>query len=272
MQRIILIIWISLFPLSALAYTSGAIGEKLGKETGTQVVSTANISGAVDFETEKEVGAHAASSLFVIGRLLNIQGGTYTRSVINSVNPVGYGAIGYSIPVSSTVYVFVVQLNDLAYLLQYEAKWRWSYLPQWTVGDPIELRFNKKGTDAYLKRPDGKELKTKIVQKVRIELKLGEMIKGKLIDLKTGNTFPMEIEKVLGSSGKMNVKNPANNELFEGTYVGFRNGTSIVPAEATLRSNKKTVLICKFTIQAGMSPHGSGQCSDKKGNEYSLNF
>ncbi len=124
-------------------------------------------------------------------------------------------------------------------------------------------------------------------------------IKGKLIQLKSGEVLDFAIQKVFAkSSGKVLAKNNSSGEIFEGTYTALRvtthssefgnffgsNGKSafysgnnfsssnIVPAQATLLGNQKTVIQCGFNIKAGLSPHGMGSCKDNNEQEYSLEF
>lgn len=42
----------------------------------------------------------------------------------------------------------------------------------WVVGDPIQVRIN--GNLMYLKKENGKEVKTRIVKRVRVEIKTGD--------------------------------------------------------------------------------------------------
>lgn len=73
----------------------------------------------------------------------------------------------YPVTVSALAYNISVRVKDIVYAGRYVAKWRWSYDPDWVIGDPIEVRFNENKTKMYLKKPNGSELKTEIVKKIR---------------------------------------------------------------------------------------------------------
>ena len=77
----------------------------------------------------------------------------------------GYGS---STPVTRRYkdYNFIVRLGDILYQTEYSAKYLWSYKPEWIVNDEIEVRLDK--DKMFLRKPDGKELKTSIVNRVRL--------------------------------------------------------------------------------------------------------
>ncbi|HCU23763.1 MAG TPA: hypothetical protein DF383_02000 [Deltaproteobacteria bacterium] len=64
-------------------------------------------------------------------------------------------------------YNFIIKSADILYQSEYSAKYVWSHKPQWIVGDPIEFRID--GDKIFLKKADGKELKTFIVKRVRVQ-------------------------------------------------------------------------------------------------------
>ena len=65
-------------------------------------------------------------------------------------------------------YYITVQLGQMTYVGEYRAAFLWSYEPkEWVVNDPIEVRFEK--DKMFIKRPNGKELKTKVVKRIRTE-------------------------------------------------------------------------------------------------------
>ncbi len=77
------------------------------------------------------------------------------------------GAVVIAVPIVSTVYDISVQIDDLIYVGQYIAPNKNSYQPgDLTVNDPIEVRFEK--DKMILKRPNGKELETKLMKKTRV--------------------------------------------------------------------------------------------------------
>lgn len=62
---------------------------------------------------------------------------------------------------------FQISCDGLSYYSYYIPRWRWSKAPdsEWVVGDPIEMREDR--NKVFLKRSDGKELKTELIKKVR---------------------------------------------------------------------------------------------------------
>jgi hypothetical protein len=66
---------------------------------------------------------------------------------------------------------------------------------------------------------------------------------------------------------------------FTGTATGTASGSgvasvgsNIANATAYLAGDKGTMLNCEMHIEAGLSPHGIGGCSDNKGKNYRLQF
>ena len=111
-----------------------------------------------------------------------------------------------------------------------------------------------------------------------------------------GKVMPFEIEKA-HRTGAVRAKDPQTGEVFAGTYVGVReridvvtSGTAIsgqvvgstfgsgsaqsnmANATAYLQGDKGTMLNCVMKIEAGLSPHGLGECTDNKGGKYRLQF
>jgi len=94
---------------------------------------------------------------YQIGKLIDLSVQDVTR---------GVGVIGgMAAPIPGKLYVFQVQLGDVVYFAEYKAG-KLSYKPEWVVNDPIEFRLDK-DDEAFLKRPDGKELEVVVVKKVR---------------------------------------------------------------------------------------------------------
>jgi hypothetical protein len=63
-------------------------------------------------------------------------------------------------------FCLAVRLDDVTYLVRYEATWRWTYAPtDLVVGDPIEVKI--KGNDMYIQKPKGGDLKTNITRRER---------------------------------------------------------------------------------------------------------
>lgn len=82
----------------------------------------------------------------------------------------GFGHTTYVRPNAHTVsyYYIVVQVDDLVYTAQYSPNIFKTYRPStWVVNDPVQVGFDYKYM--YVKRPDGKDLKAKIIKKVRVK-------------------------------------------------------------------------------------------------------
>ncbi len=63
-------------------------------------------------------------------------------------------------------YLVTVRLNDVVYTGQSSANWFWNYAPtRLVINDPVEICVAK--NTLRLRRPDGKDYKTKIVRVVR---------------------------------------------------------------------------------------------------------
>jgi hypothetical protein len=123
----------------------------------------------------------------------------------------------------------------------------------------------------------------------------GGMIPGKIYS-DSGKVLDFEIEKSSGT-GRVTARDNITGEQFAGEYVGIREtisasssgvatagtrmatgfGSSSVSsnmanATAFLTGDKGSSLNCQMTIQAGFSPHGIGDCSDKNGAKYHVQF
>ena len=61
-----------------------------------------------------------------------------------------------------------VQVGDIIYVGECHERKRWSSCRpgNWIVGDPIEVRVDK--DEMYLRKPNGGEVKTRIVKRVRV--------------------------------------------------------------------------------------------------------
>lgn len=124
---------------------------------------------------------------------------------------------------------------------------------------------------------------------------VGGMIPGKIYS-DSGKVLDFEIEKSYGT-GRVTARDNATGEQYTGEYVGIRetiSGTgsgfamsgnrtattfgsasvssNMANATAFLTGNKGSSLNCQMTIQAGFSPHGIGDCSDKNGTKYHIQF
>jgi len=68
--------------------------------------------------------------------------------------------------VTDVEYRLSVLVDGMIYVGSYWPRWRWSYAPtDFVINDPIEISVN--GKDMYIKRPEGQELKTKVIQRIR---------------------------------------------------------------------------------------------------------
>jgi hypothetical protein len=93
------------------------------------------------------------------GTLLSI-----TDSSSNRV--IGNAQTGAVQTVTDVEYRFSVLVDGMIYVGSYWPRWRWSYAPtDFVINDPIEISVN--GKDMYIKRPEGQELKTKVIQRIR---------------------------------------------------------------------------------------------------------
>jgi hypothetical protein len=123
-----------------------------------------------------------------------------------------------------------------------------------------------------------------------------------------GKVIPFQIERAY-HSGNVTANDPATGEHFTGTYVGVLErttattpsvgngqsnvsgpagsamvantgsdftvapvGSEISYATALFTGDKGTVLTCELKIQAGIEPHGFGDCEGNKGKKYKLQF
>lgn len=111
-----------------------------------------------------------------------------------------------------------------------------------------------------------------------------------------GTVLSFSIQKEFHTGG-MKAFNPKTGEAFTGSYVGVlpsaeassfglaSAGGSVASGDSftTVRSNmanargflhgdKGTMMTCRMQIQAGISPHGIGTCTDNHHKHYDLQF
>jgi hypothetical protein len=97
------------------------------------------------------------------GKLLSISDARSNRDVQNTYN-------GSITTVTDVEYRFSIRIGEIIYVASYWPRTRWSYKPtDFIVNDPIEVRLD--GKHMFIKRTDGKEFKTDIVQRIRAEQK-----------------------------------------------------------------------------------------------------
>jgi hypothetical protein len=124
---------------------------------------------------------------------------------------------------------------------------------------------------------------------------VGGMIPGKIYS-DNGKILDFEIEKSYGT-GRVTALDDITGEQFAGEYVGIREtisassssvalsgnrvatgfgsgsvSSNLGNATAFLTGDKGNSLNCQMTIQTGLSPHGIGDCSDKNGVKYHVQF
>jgi len=69
-------------------------------------------------------------------------------------------------PVTSVknIYYFEIATDTYRYLSSFTPIWGSETDTNWVIGGPIQIRLNDDNNRLYLKRPNGKELKTKIIK------------------------------------------------------------------------------------------------------------
>lgn len=123
----------------------------------------------------------------------------------------------------------------------------------------------------------------------------GGMIPGNII-AENGKVLEFQIERAR-RTGEVRAFDPSSGERFSGRYVGIletvsssgtafvhsgtrsatafgssSTGSNIGNATAFLTGDRGTSLNCEMKIEAGLSPHGMGACSDQRGGRYRLQF
>lgn len=103
----------------------------------------------------------AADKVYQKGKYLDVNSQAYQRVVSNPSS-------GSSISVLRHENDLSVQIEDLIYVGQCEEKAHFSSCRPgtWIIGDMIDVRIDK--DNMYLRRPDGGEVKTRIVKRVRV--------------------------------------------------------------------------------------------------------
>jgi hypothetical protein len=105
------------------------------------------------------MGASKDKREWKTGTLLSI-----TDSSSNQI--IGNSQTGAVQTVTYVEYRLSVLVDGMIYVGSYWPRWRWSYTPtDFVINDPIEISVN--GKDMYIKRPEGQELKTKVIQRIR---------------------------------------------------------------------------------------------------------
>ncbi len=103
------------------------------------------------------------------GKLLDIKKETHTTTTYQKQKTGKDESILVPIENKEDTYLVTVQVKDMVYVGKHTPPFSFGYKPDWIINDPIDVRFNEKKTQMILKRPDGKEYKTKVVTKKRVE-------------------------------------------------------------------------------------------------------
>jgi hypothetical protein len=120
----------------------------------------------------------------------------------------------------------------------------------------------------------------------------GGMIPGQIYS-EQGKILEFQIEKAR-RTGTVTAFDPQTGEHYSGNYVGileavggssvtvssagsvgatsFGLGSNIANATAYLTGDKGSMLNCEMKIEASISPHGIGGCTDQRGGKYRLQF
>jgi formylmethanofuran dehydrogenase subunit C len=121
------------------------------------------------------------------------------------------------------------------------------------------------------------------------------MLPGNLYS-QNGKVMSFAIEKTTGA-GSVTAFDPGSQEQFSGSYVAVlgntttnthamvantsgwvagnateSSGSNMADGTAYLRGDKGTMLSCTMRIQAGVYPHGIGDCTDNHRATYRLQF
>ena len=100
-----------------------------------------------------------AAPIYQTGKLVSVTDTRSNRTVGNSQN-------GSVVTVTDVEYRISVEIGEVTYVGSYWPRTVWSYSPtEFIVNDPIEVRID--GKHMFVKRPNGKELKTTIIQRIR---------------------------------------------------------------------------------------------------------
>lgn len=103
----------------------------------------------------------AADKVYQKGKYLDVNSQAYQKIVSNPSN-------GGSVSVLRHENDMSVQIDDVIYVGECEEKRHFSSCRPgtWIVGDMIDVRIDK--DNMYLRKPDGGEVKTQIVKRVRV--------------------------------------------------------------------------------------------------------
>lgn len=81
-----------------------------------------------------------------------------------------FGAYTYPVVSQRENYFIKIKVDKILYIGQYYPTLFKTYRPsEWIVNDPVEVAFDRKYM--YIKRPDGKLLKARILKRIRLDAK-----------------------------------------------------------------------------------------------------
>lgn len=111
---------------------------------------------------------NAAEREYETGRILNIQRERHNVSRGATAYHAGSAIIVNNNTSSQTHWNYIVAVRDMIFHGQYIRRNRLQQDPSmdFVINDPVDVRFDK--NRMYLKRPNGKELKTQIVTQMRV--------------------------------------------------------------------------------------------------------
>lgn len=103
----------------------------------------------------------------------------YKKAMLLDIT-VGQGTVGVpagqgTLIVQHKVFQLSVKFDDLVYTAETRSK----EVRQLVIGDPVEARLDEK--NLYIKLPDGKEIKAKILTKARVPKEIGKNSQGEAI-------------------------------------------------------------------------------------------
>lgn len=97
---------------------------------------------------------------YQVGKLLEISSSSRVSSV--STHDWGNGVVTTSANQDKDYYIFIL-IGDLVYVGHHDTYWRLTNkIPQWVVGENVEVKVSSKKDKMWIKKPDGKDFKVSI--------------------------------------------------------------------------------------------------------------
>lgn len=122
----------------------------------------------VDIQIEKQVNTSYSNNTFSD---VDIDTNTYhSKKQDKSNTNIRTNSYSNSTPSTSikNTYYFEIKIDNLRYLTTFTPIWGNETDTNWIIGKPIKIRLNDERNRMYLLRPNGKELKTKILKVVSV--------------------------------------------------------------------------------------------------------